>query len=58
MVAAGVFTPGVTAEEAKKKEREGKQYYGKPGTINVMKLMAWLRRGRPNKSKRGVMMFK
>lgn len=52
MVAAGVFTPGVTAEETKK-EREGKQYYGKPGTINVMKLMAWLRGEDPTKVKEG-----
>jgi hypothetical protein len=42
MVASGVFTPGSTAEDTKK-EREGRQYYGKPGTTNVTKLMAWLR---------------
>ena len=48
MVGAGVFTPGVSGEEGKK-EREGRQYYGKPGTVNVTKLMAWLRGEDPTK---------
>lgn len=52
MVAAGVFTPGSTAEDTKK-EREGRAYYGKPGTTNVTKLLAWLRGEDPTQIKEG-----
>jgi hypothetical protein len=52
MVAAGIFTAGSTAEDTKK-EREGRSYYGKPGTTNVTKLMAWLRGEDPSKIQGG-----
>jgi hypothetical protein len=52
MVNAGVFNPGTTGEETKK-EREGRLYYGKPGTTNVTKLMAWLRGEDPTNIKEG-----
>jgi len=52
MVAAGIFTAGSTAEDTKK-EREGRSYYGKPGTTNVTKLMAWLRGEDPSRIKEG-----
>ena len=52
MVNAGVFTPGTTAEESKK-EREGRMYYGKPGSTNVTKLMSWLRGEDPTRIKGG-----
>jgi hypothetical protein len=52
MVGAGIFTAGSTAEDTKK-EREGRSYYGKPGTTNVTKLMAWLRGEDPTQIKGG-----
>ena len=52
MVNGGVFTPGTTAEESKK-EREGRMYYGKPGSTNVTKLMSWLRGEDPTRIKGG-----
>jgi len=52
MVNAGVFTPGTTGEESKK-EREGRMYYGKPGSTNVTKLMSWLRGEDPTRIKGG-----
>lgn len=54
MVSAGIYRSGNTGDDTKK-EREGEQFYENQGTMNLSKLMAWLRGEDPNEVKGGLL---